>query len=239
MVATPKFVPGENRDPLVTRLAALEKTVAAIANKTLYSASIGAGGITVNGGSIDIEGSGGIKLPVGGTVTDANGVVLLQSDPLGGLAYPWYSVPLLQLFIGPTGPGSTASWPNGASEGFQQAWTTVSSPNGSLVGAPWFAGYLPYVSHPRIYLQTFSAVAASGGTATWGVEITTNGFASFTEIGTWVDSSFTGAFANHTFDLTPYLGETNVGLALKLKSFTGSNGSILMQPYGCFLRGSV
>lgn len=60
MVAQAKYVPGDNRDPLVQRVAALEKALAAVANKTLYSANIGTGGLTVNG-------TGGVKVGSGGT----------------------------------------------------------------------------------------------------------------------------------------------------------------------------
>lgn len=229
MVATPKYVPGEHRDPLATRLAALEKTVAAIGNKTLYSASIGSGGLTING-------SGGIKLPVGGTITDANGVVLLQSDPLGGIAYPWYSVPLLGLHIGPTGPTGTTTYPNGT---LTQAWQQYNTADAGLTTNGWFAGFLPYVSHPRLRFQTFAETAAVGGTATFYVAISTNNFATQTVIGTWVENQFNGQFSVNEFDMTPYLGEINVGVAVGLQSFTGGAGFILLQPYGCFLRGSV
>lgn len=213
MVATPQ-------DPsLLARIQRLEQTVKNMSQKGLTAASIG-----------------GLVLPPGGSVKDTRGTVLFQSDPLGGMAYPWYSVPLLQLFTGPTGPSSAASFPGGSFEAFQQG-STASVP--ALVGAIWFAGFLPYVSHPRLQVQTFCEPAVAGATATWGAEITTNGFVSFTEVGSWVESTITGAFTTNVFDMTPYLGMTNVGFALKLKSTTGGAGFVLLQPYGCFLRGSV
>jgi hypothetical protein len=91
MVATPGNVPGTGEDPLLKRVMALEQTVKAIGNKTLFSASIGAGGITINNG-------GGITLPPGGSIVDASGHTLLQADVLGGLSRPWQSVPLRPLF---------------------------------------------------------------------------------------------------------------------------------------------
>lgn len=182
---------------------------------------------------------GEVVLPPGGRIRDTNGTVLFQSDPLGGMSYPWYSVPLLQLFTGMTGPSSAQSWPLGWMAAPQQIQPPAPgfSP---VVGSPWFAGFLPYVSHPRLYLQTFSQPVASGSTATWEVGISTNNFSAFTSIGTFVTNVAAGQFRNDTFDLTPYLGEVNVGLAIILQSITGSTAnSILMQPYGCFLRGSV
>jgi hypothetical protein len=215
MVATPQ-------DPhILARIARLEATVKNMSQKGLTAASVGE-----------------VILPPGGAIKDTRGTVLFQSDPLGGMAYPWYSVPLLQTFIGPTGPSSTASWPSGDSQGFQQMATNAPGLGGTI-GVPWFAGFLPYVSHPRIQLQTFSYPATSGGTATWEIGISTNGFSSPVQVGTFVSSNFSGQFDTTVCDLTPWLGLTGIGLSLILKSFTGGNGLVLMQPYGCFLRGSV
>jgi hypothetical protein len=213
MVATPQ-------DPhILARIARLEATVKNLSQKGLTAASVGE-----------------VILPPGGAIKDTRGTVLFQSDPLGGMAYPWYSVPLIPLFTGPTGSSATATYPGGAFQGFQQVSTAFVP---GIVGAIWFAGYLPYVSHPRLQIQTFCETAVSGATATWGAEITTNGFVSFTEVGSWTETQVGGAFTTNVFDMTPYLGMTNVGFALKLKSTTGGAGYILMQPYGCFLRGSV
>jgi hypothetical protein len=92
MVASPNPL-----DPL-ERLTRLEQIVAALANKTLDSATIGSGGITVNGGSITISGSGGIVLPPGGSIIDNSGHTLVQADVLGGISRPWSCVPLRPLF---------------------------------------------------------------------------------------------------------------------------------------------
>lgn len=175
---------------------------------------------------------------VGQPIIAENGTVLLQSDPLGGIAYPWYSVPLLQTFTGFTGSTSTTSYPSGFAAGFQQMDTNAPGLF-NPIGSTWFAGFLPYISHPRLYLQTFCATATSGGTCTWEVAITQDNFVTFTSLGTFVSTSFSGQFQNNSFNLVPYLGLTNVGLGLILQSITGANGDVLMQPYGCFLRGSV
>lgn len=172
---------------------------------------------------------------VGQPIVAANGTVLLQADPLGGLAYPWYAVPLLQLFIGPTGPNSTTTYPNGS---FTQSPSQGNSTDTNFF-SKWFAGFLPYVSHPRIQIQTFIETASVGGTVTMGAFITTNNFASFTTVGTWVENQFNGQFTTNVFDMTPYLGLTGVGFGLGPISITGSAGFVSVQPYGCFLRGSV
>lgn len=69
MGAIPVHVPGSHNDPLVARVAALERALAALANKTLSSASIGAGGLTLNaGGTITANGTANTKI-----VIDPNG----------------------------------------------------------------------------------------------------------------------------------------------------------------------
>lgn len=106
MVASPSATPN---DPWA-RLAALERTVAALENKNLFSAVVSSGGltinngggITVNGGKIVIGPGGSIQLPAGGTITDAAGNILFSADALTGqrLSTPYLAVPLTPRWSG-------------------------------------------------------------------------------------------------------------------------------------------
>jgi hypothetical protein len=95
MVASPSATPD---DPW-QRLTQLEKIVAALANKTLYSANIGAGGLTINGGSIDVNSSGIDKFHTGPDLTvirDQAGDIVISDDIVAGWGFtqPNLSVPL-------------------------------------------------------------------------------------------------------------------------------------------------
>jgi hypothetical protein len=215
-----------DKTDLVSRIKALEAKVDTLTRRGLFPMAV-SNNAGVN--QIEVDSNGQLA------IRTSTGKVILQTDPAGGMAYPWYPVPLMQTFTGITGPSATASFPNGNANGaFQQMGTPA-----IVLGNNWFAGYLPYVSHPRLQLQTLCETASLGGTATWRAAISTDNFAHFTTIGTWVENQFNGNFTTNVFDISPYLGLTNVGFVIQLTAFTGGAGDIAMQPYGCFMRGTV
>jgi hypothetical protein len=88
-------VPGSSAEPYASRIAALERQIASVGNKTLFSASIGSGGITIQDG-------GSIHLPAGGTITDGVGNIIFSADDTTGerLSTPFLSVPMVPLWDG-------------------------------------------------------------------------------------------------------------------------------------------
>lgn len=210
---------------LVARIKALEARIDTLTRRGLFPMAV-SNNAGVNQIEVDLNGQLAIRTSTGKTI--------LATDPAGGMAYPWYSVPLLQTFTGITGPDSTHSFPAGNANAAPQQMGT----SAIVAGNNWFAGFLPYVSHPRLQLQTLCETAAVGATATWRAAVSTNNFSTFTTIGTWVENQFNGQFTTNVFDITPWLGVSNVGFVLQLTAFTGS-GDIAMQPYGCFMRGTV
>lgn len=99
MVASPDATPN---DPWA-RLAKLEHTVAALENRTFYSAVISSGGLTINnGGGITIGPGGSIQLPAGGTINDAAGNILFSADALTGqrMSTPFLAVSMVPKWAG-------------------------------------------------------------------------------------------------------------------------------------------
>jgi hypothetical protein len=161
MVATPGHIPGAQSDPLVARVAALEKILAAQGNKTLYSASVGAGGITINGGRITITSSGGIQLPAGGTITDAVGNIIFSADALSGqrLSTPFLAIPASPMWDGNDG----AAFRTGGSVGdyVYQAQHCVSE-------VTLWQGVIPQVVHPAVrYFANVGRVTGTTSTPTY------------------------------------------------------------------------
>lgn len=143
MVATPNHVPGQNLDPILQRLAALERKVDAIANKTLYSASIGAGGLTVGqGGSITMDG-GNFSL------ADPAGDDLVSNDTVAGwgLNQPNITTPFYQLNL--------------------DAALQTSNRDNTLY-LKYFGAHV--INHPKVNFGVELVLSSSTGTGSWAME---------------------------------------------------------------------
>jgi hypothetical protein len=209
VTATPAHIPGGQVDALIARVAALEKTVAALGNKTLFSANIGAGGLTVAAG-------GGIKLATGGTVTDTSGDVLVQSDPAGGIGRPWTSVPLYQCFLSS-----------------QDSTEPTQLQSNMVAGAPMWIGTVPAINWPRLAVYGHFGYIAGVGTTTSVTYVVSliSGVTTEAALGTFTVAGGIQYGLAHTFDVTPYLGmTTNWDVTIGIQSATGTGGTLMCAP---------
>lgn len=145
MVASPGIGRADPTQALQQQINDLKTQIVNLANKTLYSASIGAGGLTVQAG-------GTINLPLGGTIRDANGNIIFSADQHNGqrLSTPFLAIPMWPRWC----PGAAGG------PGFQSStsvgdWTMAASACTSEVTL--WEGRIPQVLHPQI-----AAVGAFG-----------------------------------------------------------------------------
>lgn len=136
MAATPPHIPGGPRDALEARVAALERALVAATNKTLFSANIGAGGLTIGAG-------GSINLPAGGAIKDGVGNIIFSADASTGqrLSTPFLAIPMTAMWDGNDG----AAFRTGGSTGgyvFQAAHCTTET--------TLWRGIIPQIVHPRV-----------------------------------------------------------------------------------------
>lgn len=206
------------------RIKRLEQQLAAVRKAIgLTSATITHGDLTVDGGQIVIKGSGGLVLPVGGTVTDANGNLLLQSDPAGGIAYPWMPVPMSQDFTGNASLNSFGE-PN-----------MVQSVGGTGLMSH---GYIPYIQHPRLQVGGIFGPDTAGQSVTYEVRLyDSSGTTLISTLGSFTLGSEVGG-TQATYDVTPWLGHSGYYLSVWCTSHTTGSGHFYCQP-AVFLRGSV
>lgn len=209
MAGSPKPGSFSNEQALLDRITALEATVKNLTNKTLYSASIGAGGITVGAG-------GGIKLATGGTITDSHGNVLAESDPVAGIARPWAPVPMYQCFLSS-----------------QDSTEPTQLQSHMVSGAPMWIGTVPAINWPRLAVYGhFGYISGVGSTTsvTYVVELI-SGVTTEANLGTFTVTGGIVYGLAKTFDVTPYLGmTTNWDVTIGIQSATGSGGTLMCAP---------
>lgn len=103
MVMNPQNVPSDAYNALLNEINMLKSQVAALSRQTLQSASIGSGGILINGGGALTLGPGGnINMPAGGHIKDAAGNILFSADGTTGqrLSTPYLVVPMVPKWAG-------------------------------------------------------------------------------------------------------------------------------------------
>lgn len=152
------MVAGPQDNSLPARVARLEQALANLSSKTLFSASVGAGGIAINnGGKITIGPGGSIKLPAGGTITDAVGDIIFSADSLSGqrLSTPFLSVGAAAKWDGADG-FTFRSGGNVGDYAFQAAHCTSET--------TLWVGIIPQVIHPGIF-YTASVGRMTGATS--------------------------------------------------------------------------
>lgn len=149
MTATPKHLPHSNEDALLKRIQQLERAVANLANKTLFSASVGAGGIAINdGGGITIGPGGEIVLPAGGKIFDGAGNIIFSADGTTGQRL---STPFLPVMMYPEFQNRTTA------NGFM---TCLASDIGTTEKNLW-EGAIPQVVAPLIMWKFVGGDASS------------------------------------------------------------------------------
>jgi hypothetical protein len=187
MVATPQHVPGSQYDALAARVAALERQVSAVANKTLFSANIGAGGLSISsGGDLNMGPGGDINLSAGGHIKDGAGNILFSADGTTGqrLSTPFLQVPMTALWDGGTFRSDTTAGDYAIAASLVTTETTL-----------WI-GTIPQVLHPAIL---WSGVVGNitGGSSIPTYRLYINGVL----VGTWSQSTY-APFNSPQFDIT-------------------------------------
>jgi hypothetical protein len=188
MVATP--APQDD----ASRLARLEALVANLIRKNLFSAVIGAGGITVNGGGgITVNGGkivigpgGSIQLPAGGTINDAVGNILFSADSLTGqrLSTPFLAIPMIPKWTGGALQTNTAVGDYTIPASSVTSETTL------------WQGFVPQVLHPKMACEaTIGRVSGTTSTPTYRM------YLAGTLIGTWSQTAY-AFFETPDFDIT-------------------------------------
>lgn len=240
MVATPQ------PDDLAAQLEALTRRMDEADRKTLYSAQISQGGLTIKGGFIRLLDDAGnerlyigpssFSMPPGQTqpvfwVRDASGKIRLgvydadgagyeptfwafddsnhvafTTDQNGGIAEPWVYVPMYPRFVSTNFTNQTNAEPV----------LPASACNGGVV----WEGRIGKVSHPYIQFDHVTG-RVSGTNATPTYTYWVGG----TQMGTFTDSAYQFHLAG-PFDISSRLGQTNIGVQVKI-SATGTGTDLM------------
>lgn len=196
---------------LLDRIAALEASVKNLTNKTLFSVSVGSGGITinngggitVNGGTIVIGPGGSIQLPAGGTITDALGNIIFSADALTGqrLSTPFLSVPMIPKWAGGTFQSNTSVGDYSIAASVVTSETVL------------WSGSIPQALHPKIqWLGATGRITGSTSIPTYRL------YVNLVKVGTWSQTTY-GNFTTPQFDIT---GVPGVGFGFQNVSVTVS-----------------
>lgn len=226
MTATPPHIPGGQVDALAARVAALEKALAAVGNKTLFSASIGAGGLTINSG-------GGITLPPGGSIVDASGHTLLQADVLGGLSRPWQSVPLRPLFDDGTILATAA---NRTHSGF---FGPIELLQGQIVTDQLvWAGTIPELLNPKMSIYGWFGYTSNANTITVTINFNGTTVATISSGALILPQSAASVFG--PYDIHAFLGQQaiNVQIFAHSTQLQGAADTLACDIQQMVLRGS-
>lgn len=103
MTANPPSIPGDPYGALLAEVNRLRARIDAVDRRTLGSASVGSGGITINnGGSLTLGPGGDINLSAGGHIKDGIGDILFSADGTTGqrLSTPYLTVPMVPKWAG-------------------------------------------------------------------------------------------------------------------------------------------
>lgn len=263
MVATPAIVPGNGEDALLKRVMALEQTVKAIGNKTLFSASIGAGGITINGGQIDVNNGAGAHFfnvsPTGFvdgsgrqisgvTIADYLNNVIFGEAPttvVGNVATNWYWTMLdaaqnqIIASDGISGRGLAYPFENIAMYPTWNGLGTSTPGSYSQIAASLITANTAMWTG-RIGYVSHPAISIEG---IWGKASGTTSAVSYrlvvgaTTFGPWTIAAGGGAVdAIHQFDIHTMVGSLDVPVQLFAQASITSADSIACQVLGCHIR---
>ncbi|RZS39157.1 hypothetical protein EV193_104373 [Herbihabitans rhizosphaerae] len=233
----------------------LEQQLREMQRKTLYSAAIEDGGLTVTGsGGITVEDQEGQKIFFTGSdpslplrpdgsqqstvvVRDDAGQTRLRlwdPDPLAANGYTqamWqYDHAGRPVFTTDVAGGLAEPWLNVPLYCMYAMapgrYPYTYLPIADLVGNIW-EGRVSYVSHPVIQVD-----------GTWGQATGVNATDYFLDIGPSTFSWTAGLLetTNKRFDVSHLLGDRNVPIALRATPHAGSTGAVAFQVLGCCLR---
>lgn len=219
MVGSPKVGAFDPNRALLDRIAILESAVKNLTNKTLFSVSVGSGGVTVNGGSIIIQNSGGIQLPLGGSITDQSGNILFSADRANGgrLSTPYIAVPLYPQFTSRSTGGTG----------------TPTLLNSDLFGSEHvvYTGQIPQITHSGIHWDFTAGYASGAGT------VTTRFYVNGTLMDSFSATSGAGAVDHSGTVYAPYVaatvfGSASVGIQVTMQTSVSDSSQVWLQPNG-------
>lgn len=206
MVASPQ---PQDQNSRITRL---EDLVDNLTRKTLFSAVVnaggltinGGGGITVNGGKIVIGPGGSIQLPAGGTITDAVGNILFSADSLTGqrLSTPFLAIPMVP------------KWTGGAFQTNTGVGDYTIPASSVTTETTMWQGFIPQTLHPKVACEcTIGRVTGTTSTPTYRM------YVAGTLVGTWSQTAY-GFFATPNYDITgaSVYGVTNAFVTLSIQA---------------------
>lgn len=199
----PGVVPPQS-DSLEALLRTVWNRLSEDQRKTLYSAAISEGGLTIkgNGGLFVLDAAGNPIFTVEGnhlfSFWDYNNDVILRADPLGGLAEPWLPIPMYATFMPNLAAGATG------------AWTT---PDKTAENVLW-RGRMAQVTHPYVVVDGDWGYASGAGTATYRLYI--NGVVKSTWAATVVETT------NHVADNSNNLHAQNLDISISLQCSTNA-----------------
>jgi hypothetical protein len=254
----PGPLPGRN-DSTEDRLARIEQLLREIPRKTLHSASVGAGGITISDdGSLRMVDSNGVeRLKIGTTsgfegfeqpiffVRDANGklrIAMYDPFPVTDGYQPVYWVfDHLDHVTFTTDKNGGVAEPHISvplMQKFRDSTFGSDAPNSdptlpvSALGSPatCWEGRISKVSHPRLVIDgSWGRVTGASGSPTYSLQL--NG----TEVGAWSQTSY-GPALKGPYDIASFLAVSNVAVTLKVSATGTGTDRVAVGVYGCWMR---
>ncbi|CRK59082.1 hypothetical protein [Alloactinosynnema sp. L-07] len=241
------------------RLARIEQLLREIPRKTLYSASIGAGGLKISDdGSLTVFDSNGVERVFMGSSSFYEGFtqpVVYFRDGNGKLRFAIYDPlpvsdgyqPVVWTFDHLDHVAFTTDKNGGIAEPhlsvpllqrFRDSTFGSDAPESdptlpvSALGTlkTCYEGRISKVSHPRIAIDgAWGRVTGGTGVPTYSLRL--NGV----EVGTWSQTSYTTALKG-PYDITDYLGQSNVSVRLQVSATGTGTDRVAVAPYGCWMR---
>lgn len=151
---------------------------------------------------------------------DADGHIILTTDVNGGLAEPWFSVPMYPRF-----QSATTQVPS--ADGTVYAYASVSTTGSGIAQSQLlWEGRIPSVSHPWISIDGVWGQASGAVAPTYTLKVGGTAVGSF--------SPGFSASAQGPYDISSRLGQKQVPVSLSV-AWTG-DGLIACDVVGCYLR---
>lgn len=160
----------------------------------LSSATIADGNLTILGGSLVIEQDGAVI---------ANGQILMQADPLGGLSRPWASMPLRPMFDdGPVAAAASNRSHNGFYGPIQLLQDQIATEQ--LV----WAGTIPELYHPQVSFYGWFGYTTNPNTLTVTIKFNGTTVATITANGLILPQTLPSVYG--PYNVVPFLGQQTV-----------------------------
>lgn len=149
---------------------------------------------------------------------DIHGNQVMASDGLSGkgLAFPYIPVPMMQRFCDTSKVNSVTGVP-AAGGGFVPQFTNSATFSGSP--QTMYSVNIGKVSHPAINIHSVSG-QASGGPTGDSYAVLMNGVS----VGSWAIAPASSENRDHIFDISAYVGQSDVGLDINVQTTNATVG---------------